>query len=243
MTQSIVMKNSSWKKFFLPAVMILGLLSSSLTSCNSDVEDSDPLVFNLVTLKSVSTTGGMTFTYRTGETTPLLTLTTPLTFSTEYGIKTGDRVVIGYTVPEGRPSDEGGPINLLNFRLVYNDTVKTATQEVINSWMAAQVNNTQVWRTGNYINAYSLIPVVTPNVYMQLFADPASINNGSMDLYLTLSNISTSPTQQGECYSSYNLGNFFVKYPDVHTLKVHVAGAYGGSSEVIFKDVHYLPGE
>ena len=66
------MKNSSWKKFFLPAVMILGLLSSSLTSCNSDVEDSDPLVFNLVTLKSVSTTGGMTFTYRTGETTPLL---------------------------------------------------------------------------------------------------------------------------------------------------------------------------
>lgn len=64
-----------------------------------------------------------------------------------------------------------------------------------------------------------------------------------MDLYLTLSNISTNPSQQGECYSSYHLGNFFMKYPEVHTLRIHAAGSSGGSGEVIFNDVHYLPGE
>lgn len=237
------MKTSFRKISLLLATVITGAMSLFLSSCNSsDDIDDRIMLYNLVTLEQMSTSGGMTFTFRTGETTPLITLTSSLSFAESYGIKTGDRVMIGYYLPEGQAADASGPIDLINFRMVYNDTVRTATENILSTWQTAQMSNTQVWRTGNFINAYSVIPVTSPAVNICLYADPESISNGEMDLYLTLDNRSVSPSQQGECYASYNLRRFFMKYPDVHTLNIHMAGP-ANMGEVTFRDVYYLPGE
>lgn len=245
MKQSTVMKNSTWKKFFLPLlVAATAMLGTGLTSCNSDEPSNSglPQYFNIVTLKSASTTSGMTFTYRSGATTPLITLTTNLVFPDEYGIKPGKRVLIGYNLPAGQSEEMSGPIELINFRQVYNDTVRTATPQVVAGWMAAPMQSTQVWRTGNYINAYSIIPASNTNT-IHLYADPTTIRDGVAQMYLTLNNISATPMEQVDLYASYHLGSFLTKYPDVHTLVIHVCGAYDQQSEVTLRDIHLLPGE
>ncbi len=236
------MKTSFRKISLLLATIISGVTSLFMTSCNSNDDfDDRVMLYNMVTVDQMSGTG-MSFSFRTGETTPLINLTSSLSLGDAYGIKVGDRIMIGYYLPEGQAPDASGPIDLINFRLVYNDRVRTLTDNILSTWQGAQMYNTQVWRTGNYINAFSVIPVASPAVNICLYADPASINNGSMDLYLTLDNRNISPSQQGECYASYNLRTFFIKYPDVHTLNIHMAGPYD-KGDVTFRDVYFIPGE
>lgn len=244
MKKSIVMKNPIWKKLFLPMTIVAAMLATGLTSCNSDDpgDNGMPSKYSLVTLKSNTPGMGTIFTFRTGETTPLITLTSSLNLDTAYRVRVGDRLVIGYDVPDGRPEDMSGPINLMNFRKVYNDTIRTATPNIISNWNMAQVSNTQVWRTGNYINAYCYLPVLTPAVNLCLYADLASIENGSVNMYLTLSNPNANPGQISDCYSSYHIGDFLHKHPEVHTFVINVAGS-GTDPRITMSNISYLPGE
>lgn len=236
------MKNSFLTRLRNPLLIAAAVIGTALTSCNDNSEiETDQLIYNIVTVKTAGTSG-MTFTFRTGETTPLLTLTSTMAYNQAFGFKEGQRVLIGYTIPTGSSAEESGPIDILNYRLVYNDTIRTATPNIVSSYLAAEMSNAQIWRTGNYLNAYAEIPVTTPAVNLCLYADPESIKDGEVDMYLTLDNRNVSPSQRAGCYASYPITSFLNKHPDVHTFKVHVAGAFN-QSKVDFNNVYFLPGE
>lgn len=226
----------------LRALALTAIAAATLTACDDEPsqEVANPTNLTLVTL-SQYTSSGMVMTYRTGETTPLISLTTPLRFDTAQ-IKLHDRVIIGYDIPDGRPANTDGPITLLSYRTVYNDTIRPATRDILANWSIAPVSQTQVWRTGNYINAVAYVPLVQPMQYLTLWADEATIENGECTMYLTLSNPMTEPAQRADVYSSFNIKPFLRRHPDVTTFKINVASAYG-EPLVTFSDVHILAGE
>lgn len=236
------MKKSISKLYLLLAAIIVGAMSVGFASCNSsDDPDNPATIFNIVTVKSNNTLSGSIFTFRVGETTPLITLTSTQAFNESYGVNPGDRIMIGYTLPAGQAADQSGPIDLISFMKVYNDTVCTATPEILNTWAAAGIYNTDIWRTGNYLNAYCVGPYNTSTpTHLCLYADTASIANGQVTMYLTLNDRNAAPTQQVDMYSSINLQKFFAKYPDVHTITVNVANPYN-KPQVTFNDVYPLP--
>lgn len=219
------MKLFDFKRLLLP-IAAFAVMLSSLTGCNSSDEPGNgsfPTSLQMVTLRQYNPSGGMTFTFRTGATTPLITLTSSLRFDTA-AIKAGDRVIIGYDTPDARPDTVSGPIDLKLYRIVYNDTVINATPQIISSWSTAYVSGTQVWRTGNYINIGANIPYNTPLVPMVLYADTENINRGECHMYATLRNINSTPAQPVEAFSSINIASFLVKHPEVHTFVIHAAG-------------------
>lgn len=244
MKKSIIMKNSKLQRMFIPLAVAIVTLASSLTACNSDSTDGPdlPAYSNIVTVRSIVPGMGSTFTYRAGETTPIITLTSTYTqFNEQLGIKEGKRMLIYYNLPEGRQPNTDGPIDLQIYGAVYNDTIRTATPEIINSWGAASMQQTQVWRTGNYINAFSIMPLVN-DVKLCLYADLESINGESVDLYLTLNNNTLTPSQVSGQYASYHLADFLIKHPEITNFNIHLAGG-DGHNAVTISNVHYLPGE
>jgi len=236
------MKRFDFKRLLLP-IAALAMLLPVLTACNSNDpinNDEFPSSLRLVTLKQYLSSGGMVFTYRTGAVTPLITLTSSVSFDTA-AVRAGQRVIIGFNTTDGRPDTISGPIDLKVYRTVYNDTIIKADPQVLQSWSAAMVSGTQVWRTGNYINIGAAVPLNSPLVPMALYADEETINAGVCQLYATLKNINAGPAQLVEAYSSINIANFLRKHPEVHTFVVHMAG--DPDNPVTISDVSLLPVE
>lgn len=219
------MKKFDFKRLLLP-VVALAMMLPVLTACSSSDDpgnSSFPTSLRMVTLRQYLPSGGMVFTYRTGAVTPLITLTSSVSFDTA-AVRPGQRVIIGFNTLDARPDTVSGPIDLKVYRTVYNDTVISATPQVKESWSAAMVGSTQVWRTGNFINIGANIPYNSPLVPMALYADEDNINAGICNMYATLKNINAAPGQLVEAYSSINIVSFLRKHPEVHTFVIHMAG-------------------
>ncbi|MCM1028747.1 MAG: hypothetical protein NC342_00060 [Pseudoflavonifractor sp.] len=216
-------------KTLLAPLLLIGLLVPTLTSCDDNDDPNNvviPTVMNIVTLKRYLPEGGMEFTFRTGAATPLVTLTTPLRIDTSV-VKMGQRVLIGYNIPDNRPDSVSGPIDLISARKVFNDTIMPATQKVVESYAVAPVGQLQAWRTGNFINAMGLVPYygTVPNLVM--YADEASISGDAIDMYITLNDPDTPPAQRIDTYSSFDIRRFIATHSDIHTFRIYYPGCQG----------------
>lgn len=225
------------------AALMAIVLMAPLTACDEDDPGGGgsafPSVVNMVTLKEYVPSGGMVFTFRKGPATPLITLTTPLRFDTAQ-VRQGNRLLIGYNIPDARPDSVSGPIDLINYRTIHNGTVKEATQTIISTYNAAPLAQAQVWRTGNYINASGMIPYYgSPLPVIELYAHEASEADGAIDMYLTLDKIETPPAQQVDSYSSIDIRPFLEAHPEVNTLRIFYTGCQG--RPVVFTGVYPLP--
>lgn len=235
------MKTIPFRKI-IPAVLATVMLAS-MTACGDDDPTPGgtvyPSVVNMVTLSEYVPSGGMVFTFRKGEVTPVITLTTPLRFDTAH-VHQGDRLMIGYNIPDARPDSISGPIELINYRTIFNGAVVAASQTVVSTYPAAPVSQLQVWRTGNYLNAMGMIPYYgNPLPVLQLYADEASAKDGSINMYVTLDKLETPPAQQIDTYSSFDLCPFLEAHPGISTLRVYYTGCQG--TPVIFSNVYPLP--
>lgn len=208
------------------SLAVTAMALTMLTSCNDDDYSnvSQPAYSVMATLKSNGQ--GSVYTYRTGETTPLVTVTSKITLDTAYHVSPGDRLVIYFDIEGDRTIEDNGPIDLRMITRVFNDTIRNATPEIISSWSAAPVSGTQLCRRGNYIDAWAFVPVPQQQPrYLHLFVDEASIADGRADMYLTLSEPNFAPGQSALVYSSFHLEKFLRAHPDVTTFRIHVAGA------------------
>lgn len=212
----------------MAAIAVTVMAMTVLTACDDDNYDnvSLPEYSVMATLESNRQGAGSVFTYRTGETTPLVTVTSKIVLDTAYHVSTGDRLVIYFNTEDDRSMEQSGPIDLRMITLVANDTIRPATPVIISSWSAAPVSGTQVCRRGNYIDAWAYVAMNQQKPrYLRLFVDEASIADGKADMYLTLADPNTAPGQSALLYSSFHIEKFLRAHPEVTTFRIHVAGA------------------
>ncbi|MDE6587323.1 MAG: hypothetical protein K2K40_03180 [Paramuribaculum sp.] len=214
-----------------------------LTSCDDTEYESVslPAYSIIATLDSNRQGAGSVFTYRTGETTPLVTVTSKIMLDTAYHVSVGDRLVIYFNTEDNRSIEQSGPIDLRMITRVYNDTIRPATSTIISSWKSAPVSGTQVCRRGNYIDVWAYLPLMQQQQYLRLYVDENSIAGGKADMYLTLDNPNLAPGQSALFYSSFHIEEFLRAHPDVNSFHISVAGAQSVNPVVELNGISLLP--
>lgn len=184
---------------------------------------------SLVTLAAQTPTG-QNFTYRTGPDTELITLQATKRIDTTE-VRIGQRLIIRYDLPAGTLYGSSGPIDLKGYRKVINATLKEgAIPQIWNSW---QLRGISANRTGHWLNLIIRVSKTDIPTQFEVMANPQSIANGSCDIFL-ITNIKEDLDRPvgylSDLVASVNIEWFMTKYPQVHTINLHLP--YDGDTVV-----------
>ena len=164
----------------LAAIFSLAVLTSS---CNDNDNGPENYVYyDIVTFVSQNDNGS-TYTFHTDPNSSLITYTSTQKLD-EKVVKPGSRVMIAYTLPDGRQSYTSGAITLLALQEVQNGKLLEGTAEQYGQWMSAGIQPKGFWVAGNYLNMQFQAMVRNDIKTLDLVVDETTLGNKMPDVYL-----------------------------------------------------------
>lgn len=167
----------------LSLVFAIMLAALGLTSCNSSMngDDTGDLTFTqIVTIEAMSEKG-TTFTY-TNDKDQLVTLTTSQALKAD-NIKTGERVVIMFSVPRGTENSTTATIYLIGYAKIVNDVLLKGTGEEYDEWMSYDLQQPAFWMSGRYLNAAAYANVDKQPQKLVMVADESTLGEKYPTVY------------------------------------------------------------
>lgn len=212
-------------------LLCLPAIASGLTSCNDDNGPDGPVdgsFLDIVTVASADAAGS-TFTFRSLNDSPEITLTTTQYFQ-DATIKPGTRVLLNY-MPESGKQFESGPVKVIGFSRCLGQELTVAKTSNSSEWVSSPIYLASMWRSGQWLNLQMVLEVSQSPRRFVLVLDPATENTSEPELHISFEpDISTTAMQQ-TAYASCNISSLWDK-PGVEAIKVSFISMDGQENSV-----------
>ncbi len=211
-------------KKFLSALCIAAF-ATGFTACNSEDGPDGPVngsFLDIVTVQSAGSTGS-TFTFRSLNDSPEITLTTDQFFE-DVSIKSGTRILLNY-IPESGKQFESGPVRVIGFTRCLGPDITVAKTSNESEWSSSPVYLAAMWRSGQWLNLQMVLRMSTSPRRFALVLDPDTEDSDEPELHIVFTpdvNVNFS----SPAYASYNISSLWDK-PEVEAIKVFYIGLDG----------------
>lgn len=157
------------------------LMLFAMTSCNNGGDDTPDVYTDFMTLVS-QTDNGCTLSVQRDMNSAPVTYTSTQKFGDK--VKVGDRVVVAYTMDDGRSPYTSGPIRMLAYQLAVNGVIEWGSSSENDSWKTNSIQATAIWMTGNYLNFNILGCYVTEPKRFAVIADDSTMDDAMPTCYV-----------------------------------------------------------
>ena len=211
----------------LTILLIMALLA--LASCDKQ-EDIDRAYtdyrYDIVTYLGENATGAI-FEYIGHGDSAAIKLQSRVTVSE---VKSNQRVLLRYDFADATANAEQRNIDVFGCSAIISDSLRMI-EESVETLPRHQVKLRSLWRTGEFINVHCLVEFTNKNRTFMLVADGQTLNNDTVNCYLTHDLRGESGTFWRDCYASFNVGALW-KRPSFKCLRVFI-------NDVTFPDTEY----
>lgn len=187
----------------LPALLLLMLAAVSCSRPGIDAEVAMDYV-EIATYEGVSN-GNSVFTFRKVDDSPLITLTSPVTFDSD--IAPGTRMLIGYTNATNEPY-ASGPVDLYMARRITQSAAVTKWEEIYNHWDIDPLWLSSMWRSGDYINLRVRLTYTDQPRLFALVLEPRTADTEWPSFYVAHIMAEASDYHDREYYASFDISDF-----------------------------------
>lgn len=214
--------------FLFPA-LFAALFASCVDDKKNELLPGD-LMIDIATYVASNETGSV-FTVQKDGDSPIATLTSDYIINDKM-FPPKSRVLIQY-VPESGVAYESGPVELYSVQAV-NTTVKEGTETEYRGWNSDVVSVTSLWRTGNYINLWANIDVVSRPKTFELVLDTETIDTECPEYHIVFETDGVD-ARRHTIYGSYDISQVW-NLETCNAVKVYYADANGTSSTIFYKN-------
>lgn len=214
-------------------ILFVAIAAITLHSCNSDSGESTMQVANIVTFRG-NTDGQSVFTYQEMNDAQPVTIRSNQTID-ESKVRVGDRVYILFNMPVGNQVTNNMVVDLLQAIAV--PTINTVIETKPSDWETTTGLYVQtLFRSGTWLNLQALVPSSTTEMAFKLIADPQTINDGNVQLYLIYTNKSSDLSESNvPTFASFNIADVW-NHSSCNQITVHIVNTnYSAGSEFTFK--------
>lgn len=214
-------------------LLFVAIAAITLHSCNSGSDDSTMQVANIVTFKG-NYDGQSVFTYQEMNDAPAVTIRANQTID-ETKVKVGDRVYIIFNITAGTEITNNTVVDLLQALAV--PTINTVIENRPSDWDTSTGLYVQtIFRSGTWLNLQALVPSSTTEMTFRLLADPQTINDGDVQLYLVYTNKASDMAESNTpTFASFNIADVW-GLSSCTQITVNVVNTnYSAGSKFVFK--------
>lgn len=189
----------------LLATLAIAISGGALTSCNTHSgEDTGVQQFVEMVTLAATDENGSTFTYQYSEFSNLVTLTTPIRISAD-NVKVGQRLIIAYTVTDGREANTSGPINLMSMMQVQNGELKQGTKEDNGNWATSLYTMNRAWITGPWLNLSVSCTILQAPKKFEIVVDESTLEESFPTAYLIIESDNDKNGKYLNAYASFDI--------------------------------------
>lgn len=191
----------------LTYLLLAGAAAFGFTACNSSEEDDGGKTFaDIVTLESTSSAGSV-MTFRVKDDSPLITLSTTQSFSTDV-FKPGMRILAIYH-PESNEHGVSGPVRVENAAptLGKGTAPVPAVVDTLDNWASDPIVMPEgaVWRSGQYLNmAFQAVSSPQPRKFY-VYVDEKTLDSEYPELHVVFKTGNYSSMYTFAFYVSYDI--------------------------------------
>lgn len=207
------------------SIICISALAVGFTACNSEDGPDGPTAGSFLDIVTVESAGsaGSTFTFRSLNDSPEITLTTDQFFE-DVSIKSGTRILLNY-IPESGKQFESGPVRVIGFTRCLGPEITVAKTSNASEWSSSPVYLAAMWRSGEWLNLQMVLQMNSNPRRFALVLDPATEDSDEPELHIVFVpdvNVNFSSA----AYASYNISSLWEK-PEVEAIKVFYVGLDG----------------
>lgn len=219
--------------------VFMALIAIILPSCSDDNPTyvPDNLFVDIVTYEGMSN-GVAKFTFQQAEDSPTITLMAQNFAETNWS--KGFRVMISYS-PVGGVRYVNDYVELYGYSYIYNGEVTVADINSYPNWDFAPIFVYELWRTGSYLNLYSVM-TYSYDPRFDVIVDEQTINNEYPDLYLTYELGAGVESQQNAFNASIDISSVW-DLPTCYGVNIHLNNSNGESTIKLVKQQTIKPVE
>lgn len=187
-------------RFLLPAIL-LPLLTFLTLSCDSDQEEHNPVVYNIVELASRGDEGTV-FNYypAPGDVPVALTART----KTATSVEPGDCLFLGYTEQKAVSPSEM-EISVKSMAPVLNADARIASADELRGWDAEPIHLLALWRAGEKVILRCLLTADSTPRYFGLLIDAATLSDPVPTAYIYHRRDTPTPNYTSQYYTAFSL--------------------------------------
>ena len=145
-------------------------------------------------------------------------------------VKSNQRVLLRYDFADASTNTGLRNIDVFGCNGIISDSLRMIETSP-DSLPKHQVKLRSLWRTGEFINVHCLVEFTNKNRTFMLVADGQTLNNDTVDCYLTHDLRGERGTFWRDCYASFNVGALW-KRSSFKCLRVYI-------NDVTFPDTEY----
>ena len=145
-------------------------------------------------------------------------------------VKSNQRVLLRYDFADASTTTGLRNIDVFGCNGIISDSLRMIETSP-DSLPKHQVKLRSLWRTGEFINVHCLVEFTNKNRTFMLVADGQTLNNDTVDCYLTHDLRGERGTFWRDCYASFNVGALW-KRSSFKCLRVYI-------NDVTFPDTEY----
>lgn len=228
------------------AYYLLSLIVIVLTSCNDDGNNGytpnpfpENTVADIVTFTGISSNTA-TFQLQEINDSKIVTLTASGVTIDENTFTKGTRIML-YYVPQNGIRYADDDITVYGYGYIHNAKPVVGDIADYPLWNDAQIYIFEMWRSGSYLNIYSVMQF-DRDPQFKVIADAATVNNDFPDIYLTYSNeVNINATDQ-----NFNASIDISQIWDLATCKginIHLNNSNGENIYTLHKNQTIKPAE
>lgn len=208
------------------SILLIGSIAAGFSSCGGEDGPDGPVgnsYLDIVTVASADAAGS-TFTFRSLNDSPEITLTTTQFFQ-DATVKPGTRVLLNY-IPESGKQFESGPVKVIGFSRCLGPTITVPETSNKSEWSSSPVYLAAMWRAGEWLNMQMILKMTSSPRRFALVLDPATADSSEPELHVAFTPDISSTSSQQPAYASFNISSLWSK-PEVEALKVYYIGLDG----------------
>lgn len=197
-------------------LIIAAMFAFIATGCNSSEDGpTGPTIpqntlYDFATLATTNASGSI-FTLNKANDSETVTYSSTVSLAGKKDIKAGERLVIAYTMLDGKQAYQSGPINLIGYILLNNAT--STVTDLTGQWSSSPVKADVITRTGTYINMQLQLYARnnTTRGDLMLVADPNKLDEAVPELFLVFDNDKNTGDNTYLAYASFNIADIWTR--------------------------------
>lgn len=200
------------------------LIAIILPSCSDDDTPTyvpDNIFVDIVTYQGI-TDNVATFTFQQKEDSPEITLKARNFSETNW--EKGYRVMISY-LPDNGVRYVSDYVSLYSYSFIFNGKVSVDDMSKYPNWDFAPIYVYDLWRTGTYLNLYSLM-TYSYNPQFKVIVDEQTLNNDYPDLYLTYELGADAESRENAFNASIDISSVW-DLPTCYGVNIHMNNSNG----------------
>lgn len=208
------------------SALFLACVAIGFSACNSDDDEQQMQVTNIVTYLGTNTAGQIMLEYQEMNDAPSVTIVSNASLTSNVTI--GTRLLIAFSLPVGTELKNGTVVDLYSAAIVPTLTPTVGPVPVDKGQLYVQT----LFRSGTWLNMQALIPGTT-DTKLSVVVDESSLNTSTVQMYLIMTG-DTGGVSSSTSFASIDIKEYW-ENSSYRSIELHVNNTNNsGSSTFTF---------